>query len=886
MKKLSFYFLLCVVLLLGIILVQAPLLQAIAPPQDATIVSGQSNIESEDEASASMSSFDEAVKNAETLPGLFTLYRHKQNGKIFLEIKPEQLDKNYLATITLASGIGEQWLYSGIPLPTFLFYFRRVNNNLLFTVRNVNFRANPNHPQRLSVERSFSDSVLDSLKIISIHPQRRTMLVDLGNLLLKDLPGLKYLLRKTLQVRYELDGSKSYFGTTGGFPLNVEIDAIYGFTLSDGENEPDLPTLPDSRALSLRVHYSFSQLPENNNYHPRLADERVGYYYTTYKDFSDDNQPDPFVRYINRWHLEKQDPNATISPPKKPIVFWIENTVPIEYRQAIREGVLMWNQAFEKAGFKDALSVQQMPDNAPWNPADLRYNTIRWLNSLDAAFFGIGPSRVNPLTGEILDADIVIDGDLVRSQKQDYRTFVENQPSSNANLTKPTCNLTQANYQLAIGEIAVPLVQNKPNEMKQFIHQFWRWVVAHEVGHALGLRHNFRASTLLKPEELNNSNITRTKGMVSSVMDYLPINLAPIGTQQGDYFPVIVGPYDEWAIEYGYKPSTATTTLASKPFLQQIANRQANNPELSYAPDEDVYDLDPTVNTYDLSSDPLRYSQLQLDNARVLWDRLNRRPPSPDEDYSELRESFDQILFYYWRQVYFISKYIGGQSFYRVRPNPQNQPLPFAPVPASKQREALTVLQKYLFAADAFNFPPELLNKLAPSRWNDLGNAAVMNRLDYPIHDRIFSFQSYILRILLSGDRLSRLRDLELKSPPGESLTMPELFNTLQAGIWTELDESVKISSLRRALQREHLQLLINMVLRTANVPEDGRSLAWSKLRQLRSQIDRTLRKQGKNLDEYTIAHLAETRDRITKVLDAPLQSKRTKQKAEDGRKP
>jgi Met-zincin/Domain of unknown function (DUF5117)/Domain of unknown function (DUF5118) len=886
MKKISVYCLVFVGILLGIILFQAPVLQAIAPPQNTTIVSEQSKNESEDEASAPLQSFDETIKNAETLPGLFTLYRHKHNGKIFLEIQPEQLNKNYLATITLASGIGEQGLYSGMAMQTFLFYFRRVNNNLLFTVRNVNFRANPNDPQRLSVARSFSDSVLYSLKIISIHSQRRTMLFDLGNLLLKDLPGFKSLLRNTLYARYELDGSKSYFGTTGAFPLNLEIDAIYGFTLSDGDDEPHLPTLPDSRSLSLRVHYSFSQLPENNNYLPRLADERVGYFHTTYKDFSSQNQIEPFVRYINRWHLEKQDPKATISPPKKPIVFWIESTVPLEYREAIREGVLMWNQAFEKAGFKDALSVEQMPDNATWNPADVRYNTIRWLNSLDAAFFGIGPSRVNPITGEILDADIVVDANTVRSQQQDYRIFVENQPLANGNLTNPSCDLTRASDQFAIGQIALPLIQNQPDEIKQFIHQFLRYLVAHEVGHTLGLEHNFRSSTLLKPEELNHTNITRTKGMVSSVMDYLPINLAPIGTPQGDYFPVIVGPYDEWVIEYGYKPSTVTTTLAEKPFLQQIANRQANNPELSYAPDEDVYDLDPTVNMYDLSSDPLRYSQLQLDNARVLWDRLNRRPPSPDEGYSEIRESFDQILYYYWRHVNFITKYIGGQSFYRLRPNAQNQPLPFVPVPASKQREALTVLHKYLFAADTFNFPPELLNKLAPSRWNDLGNAAVMNRLDYPIHDRIFSFQSYILRILLSGDRLSRLRDLELKSPPGESLTMPELFNTLQAGIWTELDESVKISSLRRALQREHLQLLINMVLRTANVPEDGRSLAWSKLRQLRSQIDRTLRKQSKNLDEYTLAHLQETRDRITKVLDAPLQSKRSKHNPEDGRKP
>lgn len=879
MKKLSFYFLLFVGILLGIILLQAPLLQAIATDEYANIVSQQSNIESADAASASTSSFDDTVKNAETLPGLFTLYRHKQNAKIFLEVKPEQLNKNYLVTMTLSSGIGEQWLYSGVPLQTFLFYFRRVNNNLLFTVRNVTFRANPNDPQRLSVERSFSDSVLYSLKIISIHPQRQAMLVDLGDLLLKDLAGLKSRLKNTLQARYELDPSKSYFGTSQVFPLNIEIDAIYGFMLAEDEDEPDLSTLSDSRALSLRVHYSLSQLPENNNYRPRLADERVGYFHTTYKDFSNDNQTDPFVRYINRWHLEKQDPSATISPPKKPIVFWIDNAVPTEYRAAIREGVLMWNQAFEKAGFKDALSVQQMPDNAAWNPADVRYNTIRWLNSLDAAFFGIGPSRVNPLTGEILDADIVLDADLTRSQKQDYRTFVANQPPANANLTNPPCDLSQARDQFAIGQIALPLVQNKPTDMKQFIHQFLRLVVAHEVGHALGLEHNFRGSNLLKPEELNNTNITRNKGMVSSVMDYVTVNLAPIGTPQGDYFPVIVGAYDEWAIEYGYKPSTATTTLEEKPFLQQIANRQANNPELSYAPDEDVYDLDPTANMYDLSRDPLRYSQQQLDNARVLWESLNRRPPSADEGYSELRESFEQILSYYWRQLYFISKYIGGQSFERVRPTTQNQTLPFTPIPAAKQRESLTVLQKYLFAADAFIFTPELLNKLAPSRWDDLGNEALRNRLDYPINDRIFSLQSYFLTLLLSSDRLSRLRDLELKAPSGESLTMPELFNTLQAGIWTELEESVNISSLRRALQREHLRLLINMVLRTAHVPEDARSLAWSKLRQLRSQIERTLRKQGRNLDEYTLAHLQETRDRITKVLDAPLQSKGANQK-------
>lgn len=874
-----------------------------------------SSTRSNNSRNSPLQGYDRLIKNTEKSDGLFPLYRNKATGQIYLEIKPEQLNKNYLATITMASGIGERGIYSGMPLQDFLFYFRRVNNNLHFVVRNVNFRTTPGDPQARSVNRSFSDSVLYSLEIKSIHPEKQTIMVDLGDLLLSDLPGLSSMLTEVLEIRYELDEEKSYFGTAKAFPLNIEVDSVYGFS-SAGESSDRayLPTVPDSRALTLRVHYSFSQLPENKGYRPRLADDRIGYFITAYQDFSNDNRQDPHVRYINRWHLEKQDPTATVSPPKQPIVFWIENTVPLEYRDAIREGILMWNKAFEKAGFQNAIEVRQMPDDAKWNPADVRYNTIRWLNSLDGAF-AKGPSRVNPLTGEILDADIIVDAGLVRSRKQDYRALIApNQPGttsllsnlinnssfctdSHPNLSRQLhkrsflsnlagdndlCYGMESANQLTMGSVALSLLENEPpssDRMKEYVHQFVRSLIAHEVGHTLGLRHNFRGSTLLKPEELNDTQITRTKGMSSSVMDYLPMNLAPPDTQQGDYFTSVVGSYDEWAIEYGYKPSDATTPVAENQFLAEIAQKQATNPELSYSPDEDSYDLDPTANRYDMSSDPLRYSQLQLDNARLMWERLNKRSLANGESYSDLSDLFNTVFVYYLQNVSFIMKYVGGQSFYRDHPGTINARLPFETVPVEKQREALTALQKYVFAEDAFNFPPSLLNKLAPSRWQDLGNQVEIDRLDYPIHNSILMPQSLVLRGLLSDDRLDRLRDIELKTQPGQALTMPELFNTLQASIWTEVlqvaeDRPVKISSLRRALQREHLNILIEMVLRTTKVPEDARTLAWAKLRQLHSKLDVTLRKQGKHLDDYTKAHLEETRARIAKVLDAPLPSK------------
>ena len=951
MKRIRFWMAICLSFFL--VLISHPFIERFSPiyaqvpfvtniPPLPTTPQGQEKPE--------LQPFDQVIKEHQKLAGLFTLYRHKETGKIFAEIKPAQLNRNFLAVMTLESGLGERGLYRGIPLRDLMFTLRRLNNNLQFVIPNTNFRAQLGDPQERSLSQSFSDSILISLPILSIHPQSKSFLVDLDPLILSDiLPSLSKTLAAQLGTSFTADPSKSYISKAEAFPKNIELESVFGFMGSIVPNSvfsnSNLDTLPDGNGFTLKVRYSLSQLPTQNGYRPRLADERVGYFVTAYQDFSKSSAKTPFVRYINRWHLEKQNPRGLISPPKQPITFWIENTVPLEYRAAVREGALMWNRAFEKIGFKDAIVVKQMPDRADWNPADVRYNTIRWFNSVDG-FFAMGPSRTNPLTGEILDADIIIDSNLVRAIKQDFGSITQQNswqnlaflsrltgnphlcsygmdarrmrydkqaiallqkqpisPKFNGNLfmssASDLCYGLEAVEQFKVGAMSLSLFENvlpSSDRMKDYINQFVREVAAHEVGHTLGLRHNFHGSAMLSPAELNNTEITRKRGLVASVMDYNGVNLAPQGTKQGDFFTSKIGAYDEWAIAYGYTPIDAIIPAGELKELEKIA-KLAPQPELAYAPDEDAFaGLDPMTQAHDLSNDSVTYAQWQFDNARVMWNRIEKRYPGKGESFNDTKVAFNQVFGHYASNLFALVSYVGGQSFNRYRSGDAIGRLPFEPVPLSKQREAIASIQKNLFAADALNFSPNLLNKLAPSRWYHWGTSPQFSSLDYPIHDRILSLQTFVLSDLLSSERLQRLRDTELKTPAGEALTLPELFDSLLQGIWTEVmqptNDLTQVSSLRRSLQRQHMNLLVNLALRnrlslgkidnfldfvvgmqTSNPPEDARTLAWYQLRQLRDRLASVLRERGDKLDTYTKAHLEEANDRIAKAIDSKLQA-------------
>ena len=356
----------------------------------------------------------------------------------------------------------------------------------------------------------------------------------------------------------------------------------------------------------------------------------------------------------------------------------------------------------------------------------------------------MGPSRVNPMTGEILDADILIDASFARYAKEQYRSLEQSQQlQAMPALMKLTgnprlCGYGMAAYffeaavngctirtelasrackcwvimicatawkprgSLAIGAMSLSMLHNvtpRSGEMKQFVQSFLRSLIAHEVGHTLGLRHNFRGSAMLSPAELNDPAITHQKGLVASVMDYSAVNLAPQGATQGDYFTQMIGPYDEWAIAYGYTPVDALVPQSETRLLEKIAGR-APEPALAYATDEDIFaGLDPLTNPFDLSGDLLTYAPWQMENAQKMWQRLDQSSPTAGESFSDVRQKFDEIFDYYFQYASFLTTYVGGQSFNRFKGGDVAGRLPFEPVPAEKQRQALALLQSHVFDA-------------------------------------------------------------------------------------------------------------------------------------------------------------------------------------------
>jgi hypothetical protein len=678
-------------------------------------------------------------------------------------------------------------------------------------------------------------------------------------------------------------------------------------------------------------------LPEDG-YQPRLADDRVGHFLSVVKDFNSDNRDTSFLRYVNRWRLERADTDPKnkdkLSPPKKKIVFWIEKSVPDEYRAFVREGILEWNKAFEKIGFRDAIEVRQQ-ENEDFDPEDINYNTFRWITT-DRGF-AMGPSRVNPLTGEILDADIIFDASMVRFYKQENQLFKGETglgPASPIEAIRrgdhlnalfdlrakaggwderpddPRSRLQNQLWAIRQGvcqcgahmsnELGIALMAMaergllKPGEKvpDELIGQAIKDVTMHEVGHTLGLRHNFKASTMLKNEQLHDIAITRKQGLVGSVMDYAPVNLAPKGVKQGDYFTTTIGPYDYWAIEYAYKPLTGGVEGEYEE-LKKVATRCAGS-GLDYATDEDMFSsADPLTNAWDLGADPMKFAQDRMALAQELMKGLADRVVDKGEGYQRARRAFAMLLAQYGNAAHLVSNYIGGQHVHRDHSGDPESRDPLVPVSTAKQRGALKFLQENILTDKPFQFSPALLRKLGADRWMHWGNeAAAFAPIDYPINERVLSIQRVALRHVYDADVLARIQNNALKVEKEEPFTVAELFRGVTDAIWSDLPKEGKpaaSSVVRRNLQREQLKELTNLVLgkkapagggfhimigsgSSRAAPADARSLARMHLRDLQKRIGRVLDDKENKLDDTNRAHLEECQERIAKVLTAAMQ--------------
>ena len=849
--------------------------------------------------------FADIIKDAQVVKGLFTLYRTDE--KVFLEILPEQLDKIYLVSMTIDSGIGEGGFYAAAMAGEAPFFFHKQGKNVQLMVKNTRFWAE-NGPMSRAVARSFSDSILGITKIESLpHPERKSILIDLGALVLTDLPMLSYDLEATFRIPYRFDPKNSVFGTVKGFPQNVEIETIAHYAterpplpplLAPGQPPPALPrppgNLPDVRSMLFHLRYSISERP-NTGYRPRLADARVGHFVNSIEDYSDDNRNTTTRRYINRWHLEKQNPSAALSAPKQPIVYWLENTIPVKYRDAIRDGILMWNKAFERVGFQNAIEVKIQPDDADWDPGDTRYSTIRWFAGYPDPGFAQGPSRTDPVTGQIYDADIRFSEAMTRFSRREVNEQIY--PSampweySTPRIFQAPWSVVNAAYECDFASGAVKdaefafdiLVARgmDPNgaEADKFIKDFLREIAAHEVGHTLGLRHNFRASTIHSWEEAQDSGVTARDGLTGSVMDYIPTNIAARGGRQGEYHQSTLGPYDYWAIEYAYKPIDASSVDGEQTELRKIASRAAE-PQLAYDTDEDAgfgpgLDMDPVVNRFDLGTDPLKYYSHRVGLAREIFSNMEQRLEKPGEGYQVLRRSFNSALNQTANSLFLAAKYIGGMYHYRSFVGDPGNRLPFEPVSADRQKEALKLLRDNLFSPTAFQFKPQLLNKLENERFIDF-NTFTPGRMDVPVHQIVLNLQRQVLDRIFMPTVLSRIQDSELRVGTNvQPFTLGLLFTEIQDSVWEETkapSASVNINSYRRSLQREHLRKMIGMVLRDAGAPEDARTLARQSLVTLRGQLQRTVSRPGLQTSLEVRAHLNESIARIDEALKGGMQ--------------
>ena len=930
----------------------------------------------------------EGLKKVENGEGaLFEVYyaadpAAKNPSEIYGVIPSSLIGDDLLLATSISSGpqAGYQW-------SDYLVRMERRGDNLVLMVPDLRFKGEG--PVKESVERTYTPRILVTLPIRA-KSSSGGLVVDLSPLTVGGAVGGVGAGRKDLSRHPKVKV----------FPDNVLVEA----EVVSGNRGP---------ATTQGMAYSFRRLPSRSNprdrFTPRPADERVGYFLTVSQDWGKPaDARETLDRYINKWRVEKLDPNLEMSPPQEPIVFYIEKTVPIRWRRYVQEGIDEWNKAFEKIGIVGAIQVRQQTDTqyADIDPEDARYNFIRWI--VTGRAFAMGPSRPDPRTGQILDADIIFDDSMLRyfqgdlellgpasiardlgpeavarwkthpglrpmgveddqvnrllaeaadragmfspgasnfgtdqvsgDRTADARQFIR-ELAGEAGVATPTADRISADADLcnyAVGtrqhlavahllhaaalspafhtpttrpaagdstaeevadvieeatdvvEAAEEAVSEETAVVKKlplperYLGLILKEVVAHEVGHTLGLRHNFKASAMLSMDEIKERRDRGGEPLVSSVMDYNPVLLFAGDDPEkvAEVIPSVIGPYDDWAIEYGY---SILPRRGGQQVLEQIADKHGTK-ELAYATDEDVRGLsspDPLANRYDMGDDPIAWAKTRVELADELMETVEQWAVRDDEPNEFLRSAYVSLFYEKIGGMFYVARMVGGQRFSRARFDDTvttGDAPGLTPLSAEEQRSAIAYLSDTVLSDGFFETDQELLNKLVPSRSQSL-RGFPSSRIDFPIHETILNAQNRVLGPLVDPTVLQRVYDAQVKAAPGdEKFTAAELISTVADAIWGDLapdeqytDGEPMLSTIRRNLQTQHLNYLVGLVDSEPGrlMSADLRNLVRYQLRTLSEEIGTALEGKAK-LDMASAAHLTESKSRIDRVLEAP----------------
>ena len=760
-----------------------------------------------DEKSKTLEDF---IKSSKKIEGLFDIYQDTITGQVQMLIREDQLNKDYIYGSQIADGVVRTAGFRGQYRDEKILNFKKFFNKIEISAVNSNFYFDENNPLSKSKDANISNSLISSIKIKYFDKEKNAYLIDADGIFISELltriklPTNPFEYNRSFQLG-RFDKGKSKIEKIKNYPKNLNVKTNYVYNNpnvgSSGSN-----AVEDSRYVSIKTFHTIVEMPDDD-YQIRLDDQRVGYFLTQVDNLTDPGTTN-YRDLINRWKLIKKDPSLEVSEPVKPITWWIENSTPIEWRETIKEAVLQWNPAFEKAGFKNAIEVKIQPDDAEWDAGDIRYNVLRWTSSPNPPFGGYGPSMVNPRTGEIIAADIMLEFVFFTN-----RVFYDKLYSDSASIMD-TNNYDHThdhdNFVCSAGSIlhdninfgrTFIALNGDDYDLEELERQSMMYLIMHEVGHTLGLNHNMKSSSIHSISELYDANELKGKAISGSVMDYPALNLNPNPKIKSPYADSSVGHYDKWAIEFGYKP------FNSEQERNEILSR-STDPLLIFGNDADILyssrGIDPRVQTNDMSSDPISYSIDRMRLVNELFDDILDKFQISGNTYEDLRRAFFNLNSQYASAASTISKFIGGVYVERSVIGQKGSKKPYTPVNYKDQKRAFKALDKYIFSSDNYKIPSEIINYLARQR---RGFEFYSGPEDPKIHDLILSNQARILSQLMAPNTLQRLKDSELY---GNKYKLSEFMTDLNKSIFSEIDGN--IDSFRQNLQIVYTKRLVDII--------------------------------------------------------------------------
>lgn len=751
------------------------------------------------------------VKNMNTDDGLFTVYQEKE--KVYFEINDSLLGRDILLVSRIAAVPSDYspYINAGSKSAEQMIYWVKKNDKLLLRVKSYQNIAEENDPIHLSVQMNNFEPIIEAFEIKAFNKDSSAYLIDVTALFTSDvkaLSGLNSALRKRYSVR-SLDKGRSMIESVRSFPINVEVRHI--MTYDAGEP----PASSKTETMSMLMNQSFYLLPKKPM-SPRLYDERVGWFTVSQIDYSSDALKSDEKRYLRRWRLEPKDKVAyargELVEPIKPIVYYLDPATPLKWRKYFRQGVEDWNECFASAGFKNAIIAKDPPskeEDPDFSPEDARYSVVRYVASTTRN--ATGPSVSDPRSGEIIESDIIWYHNHLRS----YRN----------------------RYLLETG--AANTLAQSLDTPEEEIGEMMRRVISHEIGHALGLPHNMKASSAYPVDSLRSSSFTQKFGIATTIMDYARYNYVAQPGDQNIRFVRQLGPYDHYAIHWGYQYlNNLPNPEEELAILKSWISEKEGDPIYMFGSGNPP--IDPTSQTECIGDDNMKASEYGIKNLKIVAQNLNSWITNPNENYDDLDELYDELLGVWRRYVNHVVTNIGGVV--KVSKTSDQKGFVYEPVSSTDQLIAVQFINSHVINSPYW---------LAPE--NVMMNIGSSNGLE-----RISNYQKSILNAVLDDNRLIRI---------GNSNAGIQLFSQILSNIDREIWKDKSPDFLKRKIQRDYLEILSKKVS-----PENGELLSTdfpaiilAQLAQIERQIKGLAKKGISDLDSN---HYKDLLKRIDRILD------------------